>query len=58
MVVCFKHVDITDSVRKRLKISVKTPVPVCKAVIKAKVGLKNLTYKIYFDLCNTFLVTT
>ena len=32
---------------------------VCKAVIKAKGGyLKNLKYKIYFDLFNTFLVTT
>ena len=32
---------------------------VCKAVIKAKGGyLKNLKYEIYFDLFNTFLVTT
>ena len=32
---------------------------VCKAFIKAKGGyLKNLKYKIYFDLFNTFLVTT
>ena len=29
---------------------------VCKAVIKAT--LKNFKYKIYFDLFNTFLVTT
>ena len=30
-----------------------------KSVIKAKGGyLKNLKYKIYFDLFNTFLVTT
>ena len=30
---------------------------VCKAVIKAKGGyLKNLKYKIYFDLLNTFFV--
>jgi hypothetical protein len=32
---------------------------VYKAVIKAKVAtLKNLKYKIYFDLFNTFWVTT
>jgi hypothetical protein len=32
---------------------------VCKPVIKAKGGyLKNLKYKIYFDLFNTFLFTT
>ena len=32
---------------------------VCKAVIKAKGGyLKNLKYKMHFDLFNTFLVTT
>jgi hypothetical protein len=32
---------------------------VCKAVIKAKGGyLKNVTYKTYFDLFTTFLVTT
>ena len=32
---------------------------VCKAVIKSKGGyLKNLKYKIYSDLFNTFLVTT
>ena len=32
---------------------------VFKAVIKAKGGyLKNLKYKIYFDMFNTFLVTT
>ena len=30
---------------------------VCKAVIKAK-GLKNLKSQIYFDMFNTFLVTT
>ena len=32
---------------------------VCKAVIRAKGGyLKNLKYKIYFDLFNSFLATT
>jgi hypothetical protein len=32
---------------------------VCKAIIKEKAGyLKNLNYKIYLDLFNTFLVTT
>ena len=42
----------------QLKLDERMP-KVCNAVIKAKGGyLKNLKYKIYFDLFNTFLVTT
>jgi hypothetical protein len=43
---------------KSMKLVERMP-RVCKAVIKAKGGyLKNVKYKIYFDLFNTFLVTT
>jgi hypothetical protein len=48
------------TVGKAFQVKLVERIPrVCKAVIKAKDGyLKNLKYKIYFDLFNTFLFTT